>query len=583
MDFSVGKIVGIPRDDAWAQVFVLRPEGNGVRPSPLFACLDLEGRIGKDLAVLGREVVSVLEREFFQKSREESTLTALKRAVRMAVEEVKETLSEGEEVEFNLLCGTLKEDILYLVQLGRGQIYLWRKNRIGPILEEGGEEIREASGWVKEGDILLLATPLFWKRITLGELRAGLAGGEIEEIVSRLTPKISNLEFSATMAVLFVRFEERGEEFFPEVRTRRSFLPPRRIPVIRIQREKRILLAVGFLLSLLTLSLFKGITKRDYLAKKAEFQSLSSRFREKVKIAEEISIFKPEEAEKVLAEAEEILEKMEKLKVEREVVEREREKLAEKRGEILNIFQKKPEIVFDLDLIKKTETFSLSFVGGKVLVLSPGVVFAIDPEEKRGEMVGIEEGLREGKFLAENFVFSLKGIWVVDPEKREVEKIIEEGEDWGEVRGFSVFQKNLYLLFPDQIRKYTATASGYLPPGNWLREEVDLSGGIDLAIDGAIYVLRQDGLIQKLLRGKKERFAPSLKEPLNPLACFTSPLLENFYLLDREGRVVVLDKEGRYQRQYRSPLLAGAKDFVVDSQGKKIYFLVGSKIYRFDL
>ena len=576
MEFSVGKIVGVPQKDGWAQVFALREEGR----LPLFVCLDLKGEIEKDLAVLGREIFTVFQKEFFQKEGE-PILSALKRAMEVAVGKVEEGLLEGEEIEFNLLCAVLKENFLYLGQLGEGQIWLWRRGKLGPILGQPAEKIKVASGKVEEGDILLLATPLFWQEITLGEIRAGLAGGEVEEVVSLLTPKIQGLESSSTIAALFVKFA-REEVVFPErpVQIRKPVLRPK----IRITREKRILLAALFLAFLLTLSLIKGITKKGYLARKAKFQSLSSQLQEKLAVAEEISSFKPEEAEKILAESEEIIKEMEKLKVEKTKMEEFKKKFAKKRGEILNIFKREPELVFDLNLIKKTEGVAISFKKGKVLVLSPGIVFGIDPEAKKGEMVGIEEKLNKGKFLAENFVFTPEGIFEVDLEEKKVKKVVEKEENWEEVKTFSVYRRNLYLLLPDQILKYPATASGYLSSRNWLKEKTDFSKALDLAIDGAIYVLKEGGKVEKFLRGEREFFQISLKEPiLKVSACFTSPNLENFYLLDKEGRILVFDKTGKYQSQYFCSLLAEAKDFVVDPKEERIYFLVGSKIYRINV
>ena len=53
--------------------------------------------------------------------------------------------------------------------------------------------------------------------------------------------------------------------------------------------------------------------------------------------------------------------------------------------------------------------------------------------------------------------------------------------------------------------------------------------------------------------------------------------------LDKEGRILVFDKTGKYQSQYFCSLLAEAKDFVVDPKEERIYFLVGSKIYRINV
>ncbi len=56
---------------------------------------------------------------------------------------------------------------------------------------------------------------------------------------------------------------------------------------------------------------------------------------------------------------------------------------------------------------------------------------------------------------------------------------------------------------------------------------------------------------------------------------------KNIYILDSgNNRVVVINKKGEYQSQYVNNEIKDVEDMVVDRSEKKIYLLLGSKIYE---
>ena len=614
----MGKIVGIPTSTAWAQVVAIKPYvlPQRVRDQPFFAAVSLENQT-VEAGVVGKEVLATLEEEFF-KIDKQTVFEAFGRSCKAGLQKVEESLGEGAEVEFNLVAASLDGEILHLAQIGEGQIWLWRRGHLGPILDQPTEGLKQASGRVFPGDILVLATPMFWEKIIKGELRAALAGGEVEEAVDGLTPKVHGLESSATVAALFVKFER--EEPLPEGRSvqeeekereeEKQELPeekegvlkkkweemrlrPRirpifiRGPEAALKRRRRVLLAAFFLIFLLFLSIVRGVTKRGFLGRKASFKDLSSQVQEKIEAAEDFSSLNPKRANELLIEAQGLLERMRDLRIDSREVKSLEKEIAQKQRKVLKIHEiETPALVFDLSLIKpKVEGVSLSLLENKILVLSSGSVFAVDPKKKKGEMVLAGKEFSEALFLSGYFVFSKDGIFKIDLEEKKTDKVVEREEGWDRVKGFSTYLENLYLLDTgaNQIKKYVATASGYLPPQDYLKDPSDLSNGIGLAIDGLIYILKEDGQILKYLQGKKDYFQVSGldKSFSKTTACYTDPGLEDFYVLDKGNkRIVVLTKTGEYERQYVSEILGEARDFVVDSKEEKIYLLVGSKIYK---
>lgn len=146
--------------------------------------------------------------------------------------------------------------------------------------------------------------------------------------------------------------------------------------------------------------------------------------------------------------------------------------------------------------------------------------------------------------------------------------------------------KNVYALDKqkDQVMKYTKSFSGFSQGTSWLKAKTDLSDAISLAIDGSIYILFDDGHIEKFLSGIKDDFGPlDLEKPLShPTKIVTSEKLSGVYVLDPENRrVLVLSKTGKFEQEWTSDNFQNAHDIVVDEQKGIAYVASGTKIYSF--
>lgn len=146
----------------------------------------------------------------------------------------------------------------------------------------------------------------------------------------------------------------------------------------------------------------------------------------------------------------------------------------------------------------------------------------------------------------------------------------------------------------NQIWRYDPTPDGYSgPPYEWLQEEIDLAGVVDMAIGDSIYLLYADGQIQKLSTGRLDTFSTSDWDtpPSNPSTLFTRPPDETkwLYLGDRgNSRIVQASKEGSFQQQFRladaqaadnGDPLATLTNLFVDEIGGHAFVLSGNKLY----
>ncbi|MCB0214216.1 MAG: hypothetical protein KDJ52_33060, partial [Anaerolineae bacterium] len=153
---------------------------------------------------------------------------------------------------------------------------------------------------------------------------------------------------------------------------------------------------------------------------------------------------------------------------------------------------------------------------------------------------------------------------------------------------------NFYVLDPqaNKLLRYLPTVDGYnAPPQNFFTTDVpvDLSNAVDMAIDGAVFVLYQDGRIAKFLTGQPAEFnVTGLDLPFNnPVAIFTKPDedVQHIYIADAGNqRIVQLNKDGSFLRQFKPNTEAGVsftnlQDIYVDEIGGRMFVLDNNNLY----
>lgn len=169
---------------------------------------------------------------------------------------------------------------------------------------------------------------------------------------------------------------------------------------------------------------------------------------------------------------------------------------------------------------------------------------------------------------------------------------IVDADKWGELRAIDAFSGNIYLLDSknSQIYKYAATAAGYSPkatlyfPAN---AQPVLSKAVDMAIDGDVWILNDNGTVQRFRSGAPVAFElGKLAVPLkNPVAIYVRPESDSVYIADAGNqRIVEFDKNGRFVRQFKAAAekndaLNNLQDMTVNELKRKVYFLNASAAY----
>ncbi len=185
-------------------------------------------------------------------------------------------------------------------------------------------------------------------------------------------------------------------------------------------------------------------------------------------------------------------------------------------------------------------------------------------------------------------------------------ELLEYNQSWGlkrvtfdtgltpiSVRALKDFDGKLYILDPtyNQIWRFPSTGDTFGPPeGYFATTPSDLSQAIDLAIDGAVYVLLQDGQIYKFWGGQPQPFEiTGLSQPLvRPVAMVVEGDQESgaLYVADAGAeRIVVLDKNGGFISQFRADqdLLNGLESLDIDEDNRVLYLSANGRLYSMPL
>ncbi len=625
---KIAKLVGASSPTGWSQVHTFFPEAEKKELGVLLAAVAVTKKTeAAELAAFGTEAIQRLHEFYYG----ETEARGLRRLVR-AVEKVK---TEFSEVNLAIVAGIVKSNLgdgkegLYGVTSGQAQIFLERNRKLMKLLDSDEQE--GVSGFLLPQDRLVLATGELVNKIEAEGLWGRLTEGSIEEVVDQMTPIIHSTE-SSLMAGVFGEIKaekkpeekmaaekiqvesgeqekrpnlwmnhlrEKWQEAWQTLITRRGRVGE--IYVDQKQKKRRVIGTVILILAgLLAISLVFGIIRQKTSQETVMFNEVREKVERLASESENLSQLNPLRSRALLVEANELINnyKGDELSKKNEGWVREKSKEIEKKlNELMKIYSFDAEVFLDLTLVKDGfEGKRMDFDGEEMVILDEGhkVVLSIGVANKKGAVVGGGELLKGAKLVAvynkRGFVLADQGVVELDLVKKTATKVIEADQEWGDIGAINVFGGNLYLLDKSQgsIYRYLRADVGFGSKKQWLGVgvEPDFSKVIGMAIDGKIWVLTQSGKIEVYAQGTGKGWEivgidTALKEPR---AIYTDEDMEKVYILDTgNNRVVVANKQGEYESQYRWEGIKDVTDMVVAEKERKILLLMRDKLYELGL
>lgn len=196
-NISFSKIVATPTLNSWSQAY---------NAGKFFAVLSLEKtqtqtQDFESLNVLGRDLLERLEQEFF--TIEDKNLESIKKAVSTTFE------NQVEGVTISFAAGAFVNNILYLFGLGNAKVFIKRGGSLGLALDcenATSKDVISSSGFLKERDLIVLATDAFSQVITSNELNSSLNDSLPTEITESLAPKVHKAE-NGKISAIIIKYE----------------------------------------------------------------------------------------------------------------------------------------------------------------------------------------------------------------------------------------------------------------------------------------------------------------------------------------------------------------------------------------
>jgi hypothetical protein len=491
-----------------------------------------------------------------------------------------------------------------------------------------------ASGYPKEGDILILGTRSFFNLFADGTIKAAFDGKDPKEAVEKLAPVVHSEGGKGDVGAVFLKFNQikreikRADEVIEgrqsEVKEKprklvvnkppalnslvnvaksaitqrvkkisdREIFVKRATDELKASKNRRIYVSAGvILLILLLVSMVFGIRKKSEDEEKARYEDRLVAAQHQFDEATSLYSLDPKRARELFQESANVVDVLIDEGVSDPRLDSLVSQLSENKGRVLGQYNQGVEIFVELPLVSDgfigldlagsdDETFVLNEERNRVISTS----FAT----KRSEVVAGPEQVKGASNIASytDRVFALtnEGISELDEDGRFIKK------DWsGEVLIYA-YAGNIYLLQKSEgeILRYAGAENEFASGVNWLAPgvEPDLSGVISWTIDGSIWLLDDLGKISRFSLGNPQNFVVAGVNPsfVSPAAIYTNSDLEFLYVLDSENaRVVVIDKEGLYKAQYEGEEIRGATDLAVSEKEGRIIFLGGDKLYSIEI
>ncbi len=570
---SFAKIVANPSVYSWSQAY---------NAGKLFAVLSLESEEEtkeKDyLNVLGKEVLDTLEQEFF--TLEVKDLESIKKAV------LETSTKIPEEVVCSFVIGTFVNNILYTFILGNGKILLKRNESLGNILESADQKadsLKSASGFLEDGDVVILETKQFANVISTSTLSEFLDNLSPQEAAENIAPLVHEKEESGAAAIIinYKKIVETSESIVSEEAEKEDEEKPTinrklKLPVtlspffakikfpknFDINHSRKVILTVVIVI----IVVFAGSVV--FAVKKQQDTKIQTLFNQ---------IYP--EASKKYEEGQGLLDLNRNLARDNFS---EAKKLLESTGDKFPKNSKQEKQI--LELLTKVNSSLESSSGikeGSAKEVTASQSFFLSAQLKNSALYFSYDD-KNIYGLTADAVYSL------DKEGGSKKEIIKNDSSWKEGTAVFPYFGNIYVLDKkqNQIFKFVEVTSGFSEANYFSDTTPNFSNAISLAIDSSIYVLSSNGTIDKFTKGKTDSFSTSgLDTPFkNPSRIYTNVNDDNIYVLDNgNSRIVVLDKNGSYKSQYKAGVIKTAKDFDVFEKDKKIFVLSSGKIYQIDL
>jgi hypothetical protein len=612
------KLTGTPGTSGWAQVHEFTPDDTEKLKlrGHLFAIVSTSHtEAGIDTLAAGRELLTRFHEEYYG-NLEGKPFNVLKDATQKVADEIRFSWGDVEIVAIAVI-----ENVVYSAAIGGSGVTIFRNGSLGKILESGKDQVITASGFPQAGDVILLATKIFFEKVSHGVIKAALSAKTPEDSIETFGPMVLGTESLGNLGAVVIKFEDNEQAepvFTPEIsksslknspefmekiqNTLGRFLKkiPQRNIYLKVepaeevspQSKKLTFVIAAILLFLLMVSIGFGIRQKKINDLKNKYQGILQQAGDEVDQAISLASVSGERSRELFIDSQQKLNQIESLNVKDPKIDALKKKINDSRAAILGEYRQVPQMFLDLTLLSSGfKGDVVSFSGGNIYVLdkSGQRIVSVDISTKKSKVVAGPSVISSAQSLAayEDKVFVLQGDGIYEVDSGNT-KII--GKTWSGNALISAFAGNIYVMDKSggAVYRFQGQNNAFGDKQSWLAAgtNVNFANVAQMTIDGSIYALYPNSKVLKFSQGSPQNFNVTgvFPEIGNIDALYANPDNQYLYLLDRAGgRVVVTDKKGVYKAQYVDSQISGAINLVASEADKKIILLTGDKLYSIDI
>lgn len=500
------------------------------------------------------------------------------------------------------LCIFLNIDgLIYLITRGEGEVLVFRKDKLSKIIR--GNTF--ASGYAKDNDIYILVSGSFKDKFNVYSLEEHLKKLDLKKTIEEIASNLKQKDSDESLAI-FIHFKKNNieeENLISDLVDNKknlltNFINEFNFYQKNFSNKKKITFIVLLIILIIFIwSVGFGYSRRQASDNIKKIDITNKKIDNYLSEAKNTILFDSLKTSQLIENSKKELEDLKKILNGNN--QNEIDKLAEKisvfEKNILKKESKNYEIYYDFSLIRKNIKID------KIIYLDNNSLLAFNKQDGEIYEISIEskavKTFKNTLFKSATFVGKIddeilffnfeNGISKLTKDNQIVE-VIKKDPSWGSIVEMFIYGKNIYLFDNglSDIYKYTAIDGGYSDKKTYFADNdgSNFSNANSFSIDGSIYFGYSDSIV-KYTSGLRDGFSfSSPDEHFLIDKIFTSKELDYFYLLDKKSnRVLILKKDGKYEKQINSLIFEKAVNFFVSENVHGIFVLFDDKIYKVGL
>ncbi len=514
----------------------------------------------------------------------------------------------------SLAVGYVKESVLYLKTVGKGEVHLIRGKDHARLIDGDAN----ASGYLQQGDLITFSTSHFFNKADEKDMMQRADRIDVHEMTERMQHHEGIKNEEGIVAVFLQISADMGNMLVQPVQSQNiEVAPPHREPpawltglkehiaipyrtlrerTVGAERKKKLTFIIVILISVVFIwSVVLASNRRKQETVRTSINTTRETVTAKLTQAEEVAFLNMSSALALISESKNELDALRQLvgsdpKYTKDIEEIQT-LITERENSIIKKEEREFEEFYDLAVDQKNAKGDVFYRNGDLLTIldkSNGALYALSlPQKSLSKLANAE--LKKASFVTEyegrQIVF-VPGKGVVEIQDNTIKNLVPNDPEWGTIAGMAIYNSNIYLLDEtrNSIYKYVPIAEGYSEKQDYMAPgtSVSLAGARSIAIDSSIYVSFEDH-VEKFTSGLNDGLSTDFPDSSLDLdKVIADGDLANIYVWNKaNGSLYTLAKDGEYIGEIQSSILKKGTDVTVYEDAA--YVVDGAKIYKITL